>query len=186
MHQDAEAALKYAIDTHASSPSSLSPLKVIIWGQSIGCAFASHLAASIVEDPSSLRPNNTHVKLDALILETPFISASEMLKTLYPQKWLPYRYLSVFLWNRLDTVRELNRMRGALKDGTRAPHVVVLEGEKDELVPREHGDEIELMLMNGGRGNLRFRRVTVEGALHTQVLAKGCGRIAVAKAIRGW
>lgn len=75
-------------------------------------------------------------------------------------------------------------MRMALKDGSKGPNIVVLEGEKDELVPREHGDEIEMISKSNGRDSLRFRRITVEGALHTQVLAKGSGRIAAAKAIK--
>ena len=133
----------------------------------------------------------------------------------------------------------------------------MLEGEKDELVPREHGDEIEKLCKNDGEaprpkelvaghhttpeviscapklsathlgplkliscsslarqcrdqrsatqsssvesllpgggsvttvaglGGLSFKRVKVEGALHTQVLAKGSGRIAAADALRG-
>lgn len=77
-------------------------------------------------------------------------------------------------------------MRMALKDGSKGPNIVVLEGEKDELVPREHGDEIEMISKSNGRDSLRFRRITVEGALHTQVLAKGSGRIAAAKAIKSW
>ena len=36
-----------------------------------------------------------------------------------------------------------------------------------------------------GLGGLSFNRVKVEGALHTQVLAKGSGRIAAADAVRG-
>ena len=258
MHQDAEAALQYAITSCepfslAQKASSLSrPLKVVIWGQSIGCAFASHLAAGMVEIKSS-HPN---VELETLILETPFTSASKMLQTLYPQKWLPYRYLSVFLWNRLDTVSALERVKTALDGSERRLDVVMLEGGKDELVPREHGDEIEALCKNdlegsspkqavmghhntlkvmscapkpsprtlvvqkqaphpevgrrldrgeiglsssykplllekdagttvSGLGGLAFKRVTVEGALHTQVLAKGSGRIAAAKAVRG-
>ena len=189
MHQDVEAALQYAISSsslsHATSVSS-SPrsLKVVIWGQSIGCAFASHLAAGMIKNKSS----HPDVELETLILETPFTSASEMLKTLYPQKWLPYRYLSVFLWNRLDTVGALGRIKSAVEENNKRLDVVMLEGEKDELVPAEHGDEIEEVMGKGEGGEvagMAFKRITVEGALHTQVLAKGRGRIAAAKAVKG-
>lgn len=201
MHQDAEAALQYAISSSSLSyttsvSSSPRSLKVVIWGQSIGCAFASPLAAGMLKNKSS----HPGVELETLILETPFTSASEMIKTLYPQKWLPYRYLSVFLWNRLDTVGALGRIKSALeenntrldktesRDNSKRLGVVMLEGEKDELVPREHGDEIEALMGKRGVGEvagLAFKRIRVEGALHTQVLAKGSGRIAAAEAVRG-
>lgn len=271
MQADAEAALQYALASY--QPRYPSALKIVVWGQSIGCAFASHLAAGMIESPSVITSDDKQVQLETLILETPFTSASEMLKTLYPQKWLPYRYLSVFLWNRLDTISALKRIKYALgndqktqsktvfknnqkrNDGDRrcgttqhsrseavrssatinglpasiedlecsrstetltrksnyagsvdeqAPSgeglhhdrqrpwrlsVVMLEGEKDELVPREHGDMIEKLCRDDDRGGrvagMTFKRVTVEGALHTQVLAKGSGRIAAAEAVRG-
>ena len=179
MQLDAEASLQYAVHSHTST----CPLKVIIWGQSIGCAFASHLAASIIETPCRSPAEAVEVELETLILETPFTSASEMLKTLYPQRWLPYRYLSVFLWNRLDTVGDLDRIRKASRAGEQTPHVVVLEGGKDELVPQEHGDEIEMMFKQHRKDGAGFKRITVEGALHTQVLSKGGGRRAAADAI---
>lgn len=201
MHQDAEAALQYAISSsslyHATCVSSPPrSLKVVIWGQSIGCAFASHLAAGMIKKKSS----HPEVELETLILETPFTSASEMLKTLYPQKWLPYHYLSVFLWNRLDTVDALGQIKSVVeennkrldetesRDNSKRLDVVMLEGEKDELVQAQHGDEIEALMgkCEGGEvTRMAFKRITVEGALHTQVLAKGSGRIAAAEALRG-
>lgn len=151
MHQDAVAALQYAVSSHhTETDEEKRPMNVVIWGQSIGCAFASHLAAGMLEHPSLLTPYKQNVELETLILETPFTSASEMLKTLYPQKWLPYRYLSIFLWNRLDTVGALGRLKTALDGSGRSLSVVMLEGEKDELVPREHGDEIEKLCKNDG------------------------------------
>lgn len=175
IHLDCLAAFQYAITSHqAHHPNK--PLEIVIWGQSIGSAFAGHLAANIVSAQRS-----PGVQLKGLILETPFTNAADMLVTLYPQKWLPYRYLSPFLWNRLDTLGSLERLAEARKDKGKQVKVTILEGGKDELVPKEHVNELE---KRGKEMGLDVKRVVVEGALHTGVLAKNSGRVGAAKAIR--
>lgn len=70
---NAQAAIKYAM-THYS------PDRLILWGQSLGAGVAC----------SAARPHSD------LLLETPFVNVRAMLLALYPQKWLPYRYLGPF------------------------------------------------------------------------------------------
>src|SRR5437667_2012901 len=66
-----------------------SNLGMILWGQSIGAGVAAAAGASY----------QSKEYIRSLILETPFTSIRDMLVALYPQRWLPYRYLWPFLWN---------------------------------------------------------------------------------------
>lgn len=110
--KDAVATLEWI----ASQPrgDSASRVPVVLWGQSIGTGVATNLAASL-----ELLPKNVDIKL--LILETPFTNIRDMLVTIYPQKWLP------------DSWRALEQISQKLSSSL--PKVVILEAEKDELVP---------------------------------------------------
>lgn len=165
---DAAAALQW-IKRH-SQASQNEEVPVIIWGQSIGAGVATNLAAE---------PSPSGIAIMALILETPFLSVRAMLKTLYPQKWLPYRYLWPFLWNHLDSWKALGLMRE--KPGTKAPYVLILEAGKDELVPFEHGELLEMRCRDLGLG---VRKKAVRNALHTEVLVRQEGLLAVVEMIR--
>lgn len=134
--------------------------EIVIWGQSIGAGVASNLA--------------TVSPVQLLILETPFISVRAMLETLYPQKWLPYKYLWPFLRNQLDTHKALENLNGR-------PKVLILEAGRDELVPRQHGDVLEARCKEMG---IDVERKIVGNALHTEVLSRREGRMAVVEAIR--
>ena len=52
-----------------------------------------------LESALNLREETEGSKVDGLVLETPFTSIRAMLVAIYPQQWLPYRYLYPFLWN---------------------------------------------------------------------------------------
>ncbi|CZT46772.1 uncharacterized protein RSE6_07260 [Rhynchosporium secalis] len=72
-------------------------------------------------------------------------------------------------------------MRKALQDlELKAPSVVILEAGKDELVPKEHGNVLERRCQNLG---VNVKKVTVGGALHTEITAKPKGRRAIVEAI---
>lgn len=126
------------------------PDAVVLWGQSIGCGI---LAAGVGIGGCTPR---------ALVLETPFLSVQEMLKALYPQRWLPYRYLGWALWNRWELVEGLGAWRG---------RVMVLEAGADELVPEGQAERV-VEAMGG-------ELVRVNGALHGECLRKPKGRAAV-------
>jgi len=172
---DAAAALEWIKSDHQQNKSSNQPVQVIIWGQSIGAGFATKLAAQ--QDPLS-----GELLLKTLILETPFLSVRAMLETLYPQKWLPYRYLWPFLRNHLDNWKALGLLGERAKAaGARAPNVLILEAGRDELVPKSQGDMLEMRCIEVG---LAVERKTVSSALHNEVLVRPGGRAAVVEAVR--
>ena len=173
---DAAAALQWIKDDHARQEGNKTQLvQVIIWGQSIGAGVATNLAAQ--QDPSS-----KDLLLEVLILETPFVNVRAMLETLYPQKWLPYRYLWPFLRNHLDSWKSLGFLGGRFQaGGCRPPRILILEAGKDELVPSSHGDILERRCMEVG---LSVKRKAIGSALHNEVLVRPGGRNAVVEAVR--
>jgi fermentation-respiration switch protein FrsA (DUF1100 family) len=141
--------------------------EIVLWGQSIGCGI---LMTGLSKNPL---PN-----VAGLLLETPFVSVREMLVVLYPQKWLPYRYLGAFLWNRWELATEMDKI---LERGWRGK-LLVLEAGADELVPVGHAREIASLARNKG---VEIDEVTVDGALHVECLSRPKGRKAVVEYLRG-
>lgn len=96
-----------------------------------------------------------------LILENPFESIPKMVKALYPQRWLPYHYLTPFVWDTWDAVRAASSasqnslLRRLSKD------MLVLLSEKDELVPNSMGMDILNAVEPEGRPS-----VVIQDALH--------------------
>jgi fermentation-respiration switch protein FrsA (DUF1100 family) len=167
---DAVAALKW-VEGHGAKSERI---KVVLWGQSIGAGVATKLASQ--QDLFSEK-----LLLKTLILETPFLSIRAMLETLYPQKWLPYRHLWPFLRNHLDTSKALGIMKeSAAKLQYKSPNILILEAGKDELVPSSHGDMIYQRCIDIG---LDVRKKVVGNALHTEVMVRPEGRLAVVEAI---
>ena len=88
--------------------------KIIFFGRSLGSAVAVELAVK--------------EKCRALILETPFTSIKEMGKKLYP--FLP---VSLLLRTKYDSLAKIGDIK--------VP-VLIMHGDKDKLVPFEHGREL--------------------------------------------
>nr|OQO06005.1 hypothetical protein B0A51_18174 [Rachicladosporium sp. CCFEE 5018] len=145
--------------------------QVILWGQSIGAGVACAAAAGHLTTTAQPR-------IAGLILETPFTSVRSMLIALYPQKWLPHRYLHPFLWNHWDSGAALQRI--AATDGLK-PQVLLLPATRDEVVPSE---EIEKLASICAEARLSTRRVDVLGALHTEATIRREGQQAVADFVR--
>jgi fermentation-respiration switch protein FrsA (DUF1100 family) len=178
INQDAEAALRWIADRAKadSGPAAAapSPPVLVFWGQSVGCGFATNLAAS--------RHFPTALRLDSLVLETPFTNTRDMLAALYPWRWVPYKYLWPFLRTHLDTRRNLGAVaerRGAA-GGAPPPRVFILEAGRDELVPAGHGEELE---RRAGEVGLPVERVAVPLAYHNEAMIRAEGKRAVARAI---
>ncbi|CAM1510144.1 Fc.00g004790.m01.CDS01 [Cosmosporella sp. VM-42] len=172
INKDAEAALQWMSELHErrSTESAIGKPVVIFWGQSIGCGFATNLAAK------EKRPNN--LELDALVLETPFLSTRAMLHALYPQKWLPYQYLHPFLWNHLDSWTNLGVI--AKRSNQKPPGIFMVEAGKDELVPADHGESLYRRCQDVG---LLVERRKVRGALHNEAMTRPEGKQAIAQSI---
>lgn len=103
--RDAEAA--YA----ALRAEGIGPERIIIWGESLGTAVATRLAAA---HPAS-----------ALILEAPFTSMADIARSRYP--FVP---VDLLLRDRFDTLRRIA--------GVTIP-LLVIHGEQDKLIPIDMG-----------------------------------------------
>ncbi|KAF5003765.1 hypothetical protein FDECE_9695 [Fusarium decemcellulare] len=169
---DSQAALQWISQLHEARSEEANQSKpiVVLWGQSIGCGFATNLAAK-GKCPSNLQ-------LDALVLETPFTSTRAMLQALYPQKWLPYQYLWPFLRNHLDSWSNLGIIAKRFKD--RTPGIYIVEAGKDELVPADHGEKLHQRCEQVG---LPVERRKVRGALHNEAMVRATGKHALAQSI---
>lgn len=125
-----------------------------------------------------------------------------MEKELYPQKWLPYRYVGCVLWNHWDSIRRLRRVGVCLgtsfpfdsinsphnisgrqwsvvihsTNGVRLPKVLILQAGKDELVPAGLALNFDSLCK---RLSMDVKRVLVKDALHANVITKCTGRSAV-------
>lgn len=141
-------------------------------------------------------------QVDGVLLETPFTSVRDMLTELYPQKWLPYRYLGSFLWNHWNSIEGLRRVgvsawapplsdptatpvnNSGQRDGittlaanaVRLPKVLILSAEKDELVPAGHALELESLCR---QLCMDVKRVEIKDALHSDAITKCTGKAAV-------
>ncbi|KLU88145.1 BEM46 family protein [Magnaporthiopsis poae ATCC 64411] len=187
INMDVLSAWKWASDTHArlypfSDDTRPRPV-LILWGQSIGAGFATNLAAKIANH-GDLAPaaNQQLLPVDAVILETPFVSVRAMLKALYPQKWLPYRHLWPFLRNQLDSAANLETIAGSHVRSHPPPRFLLVIAEKDEIVPRHHAEELHQRCERLG---LPTERHIVRGAYHNEASTRRDGQVAIANFIRG-
>jgi fermentation-respiration switch protein FrsA (DUF1100 family) len=165
---DAEAALKWVQERYSSGT------KIIVWGQSIGAGVASVGLVNLLRNgKDSLQ------RFSGLILETPFVDLKAMLVALYPQKFLPYRYLAPFLWSTWDSRAALHR----IGQSTPKLRVLILEAGDDEIVPSGQAEILEGVCREQ---HLEVERRTVAGALHTEAMVKGQGRSYIAKFLQSF
>ncbi|KAK4251193.1 Alpha/Beta hydrolase protein [Corynascus novoguineensis] len=174
---DAEAGVRWIAERHErafgnTGIESTEPI-LLVWGQSIGSGVATNLAAT-GRVPAKM-------PIRGLLLETPFVSIRAMLETLYPQKWLPYKYLWPFLRNHLDSWGNLGLIAQVSKEkGVPGPMVYILEAERDELVPKEQSERLYRRCVDLG---LPVEKGTVPVAYHQQAIARGDGKKLAAQAI---
>lgn len=169
---DIAATLDWVSRTYVASQEQL---HLVLWGQSIGAGIATVATAQYTKREASHLPSRRQLNIDALLLETPFVSVRHMLATLYPQRWLPYRYLYPFLRNHWDSREALQQISSS--EVKWRPKILILQAGEDELVPQEHGIELEALCM---KLDIDVQRKEISGAFHTEVIAKGSGRQAIA------
>jgi uncharacterized protein len=135
--------------------------RVTIYGHSLGASITLCLLASRQDAQDAAVTAAVH----GLVLENAFTSVPDMLRALYPQRWLPYRYLGPFVRDRWDA-----RAAAAARNFPRGRRTMVLVSERDEVVPPAMGREIFDALQEGGEGVDTGRKVgrwvVLEGALH--------------------
>lgn len=183
---DTQAFLDWVTETYTAPDTDL---QIILWGHSLGSAIATTGLATYL--PRSRNANSqSSAPISGMILEAPSSSVKDMLISLYPQKWLPYRYLWPFLrshWDSILAMERMTRWRDDLNDrykysaddnGDRAtlPPVLILSAEKDEVIPPHAADDLE---REGKRLGLDMSRKHVLGALHTEIPVKASGRDAM-------
>jgi fermentation-respiration switch protein FrsA (DUF1100 family) len=125
---------------YVASRGDVDPERLVLFGRSLGCAMAVEAAL----------PSNPY----AVILESPFTSARAMARHVY--RFLPG--IGLFVPSKFDCTAKIA--------GVTAP-VMVLHGDRDELVPYRMGRE----LFDAARPPKRF--YTIEGAGHNDTYMVG-------------
>ncbi|KAK5632630.1 hypothetical protein RRF57_008344 [Xylaria bambusicola] len=169
---DSAAALEWISRMHkgASRKGNQSPAQVVLWGQSIGSGVATNLAAE--------RPFPENLRLNSMILETPFTSIRAMLEALYPQKWVPYRYLWPFLRNHFDSWKNLGLIANIYRTTASLPEILIVQAAKDELVPAELSQKLHARCQEL---QIPVLRTLVSGAFHNDTMFRIEGRKAIAQ-----
>lgn len=144
---------------------------IVLWGQSLGAGVACAAAAEHVA-------KHDRQPIKGLVLETPFTSVKSMLLALYPERWLPYRYLSGFLRSHWDSEAALRRIPGG--SASQTPRVLLVAATRDEVVPAEEAERIQKACEDV---KLVTKRVNVIGALHNEATMRREGQEAVARFI---
>ncbi|KAL1992627.1 hypothetical protein VTN49DRAFT_4659 [Thermomyces lanuginosus] len=175
--RDASAALRWTLQRYAHGNERA---KIVLWGQSIGAGVATNLVAEFLE--SQHPSDNTEAVIHGIVMETPFTSLKDLLVAFYPQRWLPYRYLTPFLRSNWDSVQALERIgRVGRRSQGRLPRILMLEAERDEVVPAGQAAKLEGVCKEHG---LDVERTVISGALHTEVVAKSEGRREIARFLK--
>ncbi|GAP85378.1 putative alpha beta superfamily hydrolase [Rosellinia necatrix] len=172
---DSNAAIEWISRMHQEAsnedPRNLqTPAQIVLWGQSIGSGVATNLAAE------KCMPEN--LRLNSLILETPFTSIRAMLEVLYPQKWLPYRHLWPFLRNHLDSWKNFKLVADIYSTKAFTPEILIVQAAKDELVPAELS---QMLYDRCVQLQLPISKVSVAGAFHNDAMFRAEGRRAVSQ-----
>ena len=149
---------------------------LVLWGQSIGAGIATWAAENYLRAHHEALSLSLPVK--GVILETPFLSIRKMLVAIYPQKWLPYRYLWPFLRNWWDSEAALKGIQ-SLSAGGQFP-LLIVKSAMDEVVPAGQTDYLYRHARSLG---MKVTCIEVSGALHTEAVVRSQGREAVVKFI---
>ncbi|KAJ5317005.1 hypothetical protein N7508_001513 [Penicillium antarcticum] len=202
IEMDAQAFLNWVSETYAAPDTDL---ELVLWGHSLGAAVASTAIATYLprrEDTSTSSSGTSNGQplppISRLILEAPTSSIKDMLIALYPQRWLPYRYMWPFSWNTWDIkakMREIATWRDysnspsgseSSASNTRnppprsVPPVFILAAEKDEVIPEYVPGQLEQQAKSL---SIQIYRKEVLGAMHTEGPQKLDGRKALVQFI---
>lgn len=170
---DYHAALHYALDAYPPH------IPITIYGHSLGATIAICLLSSLSDERDS-----RYKRIQGLILENPFSSIPNMVEALYPQKWVPYQYLTPFVLDRWDALAALDETSPSVLRRLNSD-ALVLTSELDEVVPPEMGQEVYRRMRlgfddapsEGKAGALecaphRGRLEVIRGALHENCWTK--------------
>jgi len=157
---DYTAALAFAAERFPTS-------HLTIYGHSLGASIALCILSSLKVGPIS------SIAVHGLVLENAFTSVPDMLRVVFPQRWLPFRYLGRFVRDRWDA-RAAAAAHIFPRDLARRTMVIV--SGQDEVVPPAMGREIFEVLQASGDTEegvdcwaTERRFVMIEGARHGNV-----------------
>jgi alpha-beta hydrolase superfamily lysophospholipase len=201
IEMDAQACLNWVSKTYGGPRADL---EIILWGHSLGAAVAASAVPKYIhrqyqEQLSPYARNDQPLTpIARMILEAPTSSIKDMLISLYPQKWLPYRYLWPFSWNTWDikaSMKQIARWRDQDGDLKRdkpesqkskpeaaeirsrsVPPILLLSAENDEVIPSYVPGQLEKQARSFG---LSIQTKSVKGAMHTEAPLKPDGRKAL-------
>lgn len=161
--------LHYALNRFPSS-------RIVIYGHSLGGAAAVCMLARLRDESGktgNLFEDVRFRNIKGLILENPFGSIEGMVRALYPQRWVPYRYLAPLAFDKWDAVAAMHHAMSDTRSNSYttlrrlAKDMLVFLSEKDEVVPIEMGSEIFEAANTGKNAGKGVRRkIIVRGALH--------------------
>ncbi|KAJ5164417.1 uncharacterized protein N7500_006247 [Penicillium coprophilum] len=196
IEMDAQAFLTWVSETYASPESDL---EIVVWGHSLGAAIASSAVSTYIArqhegQTSNTSSNRSLAPVTRLLLEAPTSSIKDMLISLYPQKWLPYRYLWPFSWNTWDIKAKMKQMatwrdqpvsqipnsEATASTPRSLPPILLLSAEKDEMIPSYVPEQLEQHAKSLG---LEIERKDVLGAMHIEAPLKLDGRKAMVQFI---
>lgn len=174
IEKDGRALIEWVTKTYSSPDTDL---KIVLWGHSLGSAVVSHTTATYLNQLTANGEGSPVHQLSGIVLETPSTSTKDILKNLYPQKWLPYRYLWPFLWNHWSSAAAIGRI-GRWRDEApneerKPPAILLLIADQDEMIPSQAADELERLCQ---QHRLDAERKSVAGALHTEAVLKPEGQ----------
>lgn len=186
---DAQAALGWIADQYGAKKNT----RIVIYGQSIGAGVATTATAKWLANGRNDTSHN-RLRISGLLLETPFTSLREMLIGLYPQKFLPYRYLGPFLMSTWDSRAALWSLDEAFDSSLREQkgfgerpdniRVLLLEAGADELVPE--GNAALLMQVCRESKHIQAEHKVVSRALHTNVMMQPSGKKEIVRFLRSF
>ncbi|KAF4569556.1 hypothetical protein EYR36_009352 [Pleurotus pulmonarius] len=153
-------------------------LPIILYGHSLGGAIAVCLTAQLSDSPNPKHgsipwySDPRYQQIKGLILENPFTSVPDMVQALYPERWVPYRYLAPLVYDKWDAYQAMSRA-GRRQPGAPEtvldrlrPDSLVLVSEKDEVVPPEMSLRLAAATSAPAAPSHPPRSKILEGALH--------------------
>lgn len=186
---DAQAFLNWVSESHLTRHTDL---EIVLWGHSLGSVIATSALSTYLarQQETSTTCGSRLAPISGLIMEAPMSSVKDMLVSLYPQRWLPYRYLWPFSWNTwchdnaLERLAHWRDVTERMQDGlprTRAPSIpplLILSADQDEVIPPHVADRLE---ERGRDLMLDITRQRIPGAMHTEIPIKAKGKNALVK-----
>ncbi|KWU42271.1 hypothetical protein RHOSPDRAFT_21556 [Rhodotorula sp. JG-1b] len=147
---DYRAALAYAQERYGSDAT------YVLYGHSLGGAAAVLLMLRQLDE------RTPHIA--GLILENPLPSIPYMVRSLYPQRWLPYHYLGPFAfdkWDALPAIEQgVRQGSGVGEKRRRFPPSLWIRSGRDEIIPHGANDGVERIRVG------RARWIDIPHALH--------------------